>query len=133
MRLRPRKGHCRAHPYGARHGLQTFSVSYQFGGETVPAKARVREYAVDDQRSRAPLSRALSLSTKVLYGVGSTAYGVKENGFRTLLLLYYNQVLGLPVGLVATAILIALVIDGIVDPLIGQLSDTWHSRFGRRH
>jgi len=88
---------------------------------------------VDDQRLRTAPSRALSLATKVLYGVGSTAYGVKENGFRTLLLLYYNQVLGLPVGLVATAILIALVVDAVVDPIIGQVSDTWRSRFGRRH
>lgn len=88
---------------------------------------------MDDLRSRTLTRRALSLSTKVLYGLGSAAYGVKENGFRTLLLLYYNQVLGLPVGLVATAILIALVVDAIVDPVIGQVSDTWRSRFGRRH
>ena len=37
-----------------------------------------------------------SLRTKLLYGFGSVAYGVKDNGFSFLLLLYYNQVLGLP-------------------------------------
>jgi glycoside/pentoside/hexuronide:cation symporter, GPH family len=34
--------------------------------------------------------------TKLFYGSGSLAFGVKDNGFNVLLLLYYNQVLGLP-------------------------------------
>jgi Na+/melibiose symporter-like transporter len=71
--------------------------------------------------------------TKFLYGFGSIAYGIKDNGFRALLLIYYNQVVGLPAGLVATAIMIALVVDSIFDPIIGQISDTWHSKWGRRH
>ena len=29
-------------------------------------------------------------------GVGSAAYGIKDNGFSTFLLLFYNQVLGVP-------------------------------------
>jgi len=34
--------------------------------------------------------------TKLAYGLGSVANGVKDNGFGFLLLIYYNQVLGLP-------------------------------------
>ncbi len=71
--------------------------------------------------------------TKLFYGFGSVAYGIKDNGFRALLLIYYNQVVGLPAGLVATAIMIALVVDSVFDPIIGQISDTWHSKWGRRH
>lgn len=71
--------------------------------------------------------------TKLFYGFGAVAYGAKDNGFRGLLLIYYNQVLGLPAALVATAIMIALVIDAISDPIVGQISDTWRSRWGRRH
>jgi glycoside/pentoside/hexuronide:cation symporter, GPH family len=71
--------------------------------------------------------------TKFLYGIGSVAYGIKDNGFRALLLIYYNQVVGLPANLVAIAIMIALVADSIFDPIIGQISDTWHSKWGRRH
>ena len=39
------------------------------------------------------------LRTKLFYGFGSVAYGVKDAGFGALLLLYYNQVIGLPAPL----------------------------------
>jgi glycoside/pentoside/hexuronide:cation symporter, GPH family len=42
-------------------------------------------------------------------------------------------VLGLPEWWVGLAILIALVVDALSDPVVGHLSDHWHSRFGRRH
>ena len=50
-----------------------------------------------------------AFSTKFLYGFGSIAYGVKDQGFQTLLLLYYNQVVGLPARWVGGAIMIALI------------------------
>lgn len=73
------------------------------------------------------------LRTKLAYAVGAIAYGIKENGFTVFLLLYYNQVVGLPAQLVGTVIAIALVFDAILDPLIGVLSDRTHTRWGRRH
>jgi GPH family glycoside/pentoside/hexuronide:cation symporter len=74
-----------------------------------------------------------SLRTKLLYGFGSVAYGVKDNGFSFLLLLYYNQVLGLPERWVGAGIMLALVLDAISDPIVGYASDHLHSRWGRRH
>lgn len=74
-----------------------------------------------------------SRRTKLFYGFGSIAFGIKDNGFRALLLLYYNQIVGLPAAKVAFAIMIALVIDAVVDPLIGEISDNWRSKWGRRH
>lgn len=71
--------------------------------------------------------------TKFFYGFGSVAYGVKDNGFSFFLLLYYNQVLGLPQEWVGPGIMIALVVDAISDPIVGHLSDNLHSRWGRRH
>ena len=59
--------------------------------------------------------------------------GSKDNGFNFLLLIFYNQLLGLPAQLVGLAIMIALIIDGFVDPLIGHISDRFRSRLGRRH
>jgi Na+/melibiose symporter-like transporter len=47
--------------------------------------------------------------------------------------LYYNQVLGLPAQLTSLAIFIALLVDAISDPVVGNLSDRLHSRLGRRH
>jgi len=84
-----------------------------------------------------PVSRSagprLPLSTKLYYGVGSVAYGVKDNGFSFLLLLFYNQVLGLPANWVGAGIMLALIVDAITDPIVGYASDNLHSRWGRRH
>jgi glycoside/pentoside/hexuronide:cation symporter, GPH family len=71
--------------------------------------------------------------TKLFYGFGSVAFGVKDNGFAFFLLLYYNQVLGLSEAWVGFAIMIALIADAIFDPIVGYVSDHLHSRWGRRH
>src|SRR5215813_4903263 len=80
-----------------------------------------------------PSSRPLTKSTIVMYGIGAAAFGVKDNGFAYFLLLYYNQVLGLPEAWVGFGIMFALVLDGVIDPLIGYLSDHLRSPWGRRH
>lgn len=74
-----------------------------------------------------------SVSAKLYYGVGAVAYGIKENGFAYLLLLYYSQVLGLPQHLVGAGIFIALLFDAVTDPIVGAASDNLHSRWARRH
>ena len=74
-----------------------------------------------------------SLRTKLAYGFGSIAFGVKDNGFSYFLLIFYNQVVGLPAIWVGSAIAIALAVDAFADPVIGQISDNWRSRLGRRH
>ena len=71
--------------------------------------------------------------TRLAYGIGSIAYGIKNNGFSTFLMLYFNQVLGLPAILVGLSLLIALMFDAISDPLVGYISDRHKSRLGRRH
>jgi MFS family permease len=71
--------------------------------------------------------------TRLVYGFGSVAFGVKDNGFSYFLLLYYSQAIGLDSRLVGLAITIALVFDAFADPLIGYWSDNLRSRWGRRH
>ncbi|HWD26310.1 MAG TPA: MFS transporter [Rhizomicrobium sp.] len=73
------------------------------------------------------------LGTKLVYGLGSVAFGTKDFGFSAFLLIFYSQVLGLPATAVSLAIMLALVSDAIFDPIIGQISDNWRSRLGRRH
>lgn len=75
----------------------------------------------------------ISPVTRLLYGVGSLAFGIKDNGFNVLLLLYYNQVMGLSARLVGTIAMVALLLDAFIDPIIGHISDRWRSAWGRRH
>lgn len=70
---------------------------------------------------------------KFFYGLGSIAFGVKDNGFTYLLMIFYNQALGVPAAAVGLAIMIALLVDAVADPLIGTWSDNVRSRLGRRH
>jgi GPH family glycoside/pentoside/hexuronide:cation symporter len=78
-------------------------------------------------------SGRLSIPTKLFYGFGSVAFGVKDQGFSYLLLIFYNQVVGLPSATVGLAIMVALIFDSFLDPIMGQVSDNWRSRWGRRH
>jgi glycoside/pentoside/hexuronide:cation symporter, GPH family len=81
----------------------------------------------------APEDELTSLRTKLFYGFGSVAFGVKDNGFQTILLLFYNQVVHLPGLLIGLALSIALIIDAFVDPIVGHFSDNLRTRWGRRH
>jgi Na+/melibiose symporter-like transporter len=73
------------------------------------------------------------LTTRFFYGFGSISEGVKDTAFNTFLLFYYNEVLGLSGTLSGTAILLALCVDAVTDPLVGSISDNFRSRWGRRH
>ena len=80
-----------------------------------------------------PPPRRVPGGVKFAFGFGAVAFGIKENGFSLLLLIYYNQVVGVPAEIVGTAVLLALVLDAFVDPLVGHVSDNLETRWGRRH
>jgi len=79
------------------------------------------------------VAQRLPLRTKLTYGFGSVAYGIKDNGFATFLLFYYNQVVGMRADLVSLAIALALIADAFIDPLVGHMSDKTRTKIGRRH
>lgn len=84
----------------------------------------------DHARSvRAPLS----FPTKLSYGFGQAAEGMKNGAFGVFLFFYYNQVLALSGTLAGLAVGIALVVDAVTDPMAGSVSDNWRSKLGRRH
>ena len=76
---------------------------------------------------------AVPLPTRVYYAMGAIAYGIKDNGFSVFLLLYYNQIIGLDAGLVGLMLLLALLLDALIDPAVGHWSDRTRTRWGRRH
>lgn len=77
--------------------------------------------------------RIIAFPSKLSFGVGQMAEGLKNTAFGLFIMFYYNQVLGVPGTLCGLALGIALIFDAITDPLTGSLSDNWNSRLGRRH
>ena len=88
--------------------------------ERIYIQAKVRE-------GRVPLS------SKIFQGFGSMSDSHIQFAFNALLMIYYNQLLGVSGTAVSLALAAALVIDAISDPLVGAFSDRLDSRFGRRH
>jgi Na+/melibiose symporter-like transporter len=78
-------------------------------------------------------SGRLPLSTKIYQGIGALPDTYKNFAFNTFLLFYYNQVLGVRAVLASIAIMVALIIDAVTDPMVGSFSDNLRSRLGRRH
>ncbi len=72
-------------------------------------------------------------AVKLGYGIGQTSAGVKATAFSIFLFFFYNQVLGLSGSLAGMASLLALLVDAVTDPMVGQMSDRFKSRWGRRH
>jgi len=74
------------------------------------------------------IEQRMGFFSKITFSIGSIAYGVKDSGFATFLMIYYNQVLGLSALYTGLALLIAMVFDAISDPYVGYLSDNWQSK-----
>jgi Na+/melibiose symporter-like transporter len=65
--------------------------------------------------------------------MGAIVEGSKTTIFNVFLMFYFTQARGLAPSLAGTAILLALCVDAVTDPLMGSISDNHHSRWGRRH
>ena len=74
-----------------------------------------------------------STRTKLLYGSGSIAFGVNDQSFQYFLLPFFNLVIGLPAAWVGVAIAVTMVFDALIDPVVGQISDSLRTKLGRRH
>ncbi len=72
-------------------------------------------------------------SNGLAFGASGTASGLVSNGVAYFLLIYYSQVVGLDPALAGFALLLALVVDAVSDPLVGRWSDHIRTRLGRRH
>jgi GPH family glycoside/pentoside/hexuronide:cation symporter len=77
--------------------------------------------------------RKPGLATRLAFGIGGAADGIKNNGFDYFLLFFYSQILGVPAGLVGLALILALAVDAVSDPVVGYWSDNLRTKFGRRH
>ena len=75
----------------------------------------------------------LPVTTKLFQAFGALPGAVKDWAFNTFLLLFYNQVLGLPASWAGVALMIAVFVDAITDPAVGSFSDGLVTKWGRRH
>ena len=75
----------------------------------------------------------LTWRVRLMFAAGQIPEGVQSTSFGFFLLFFYNQVLGLSGFLASLAIVIALLVDAVSDPIIGSWSDGVRHRWGRRH
>ena len=98
--------------------------------ETVRRAALLRACSpLSGEASPPPLTYGL----KLFYGMGSMAEALVISSGTQFLMLYYNQVRGLPAGLAGLAIAAGLAVNALADPIVGSWSDRTRSRLGRRH
>ena len=80
-----------------------------------------------------PAAGTLTWRVRLMFAVGQIPEGVQSTSFGFFLLFFYNQVLGLSGFLASLAIVVALLVDAVSDPIIGSWSDGVRHRWGRRH
>ncbi len=68
-----------------------------------------------------------------LYGAGAMLDAITTFFLSTLLYFYLTAVCGMSGSAAGGALAIALVVDSVIDPVVGSISDNSRSRFGRRH
>jgi glycoside/pentoside/hexuronide:cation symporter, GPH family len=69
---------------------------------------------------------------RLAYGLGAVPSGA-ELPLLGLLLLFYNQRVGLPAVAVSAVLSASAVLGTVWDPLVGEISDNTRGRWGRRH
>jgi GPH family glycoside/pentoside/hexuronide:cation symporter len=73
------------------------------------------------------------LSLLLTYAFGEGANSLVMNGVFAFALIYYTKALGLSPYLAGIALSASILAEVITEPLMGHLSDTTRSRWGRRH
>jgi sugar (glycoside-pentoside-hexuronide) transporter len=77
-------------------------------------------------------TKPLTLPVKLGYGLAETGITAVQLFSQIYLLKFYTEIVGLVPSLAGIALAISVLWDGISDPLMGNLSDKTHSKWGRR-
>lgn len=95
-----------------------------------PAPADAADPARTDREAGRP---APGPRAHTAFALSGAVLGATNTGVNFFILIYYDQVLHLAPALAGLALALALIVDGVADPLVGWLSDRWRSSQGRRH
>ena len=74
----------------------------------------------------------LKLGRIAFFSFGDVVDGTISFGFGAFVFYYLTAVIGLPGTIVGGLLAFSITCDAVLDPLIGSISDTTRSRFGRR-
>lgn len=74
----------------------------------------------------------ISRGVKVSYSVGEVVIAIHRSSVLNFLLFFYTNVVMLTPSLAGLALAVGRIWDGVNDPIVGYLSDSTASRFGRR-
>jgi Na+/melibiose symporter-like transporter len=78
------------------------------------------------------MSTTIPLRRKFLYAIGDVAVNVKNASMTRFPLFFYADVLLVPPAAVGLVLFLARAWDAVTDPVMGYVSDTTRSRWGRR-
>ncbi|MGH8549889.1 MAG: MFS transporter [Methylococcales bacterium] len=76
--------------------------------------------------------RPLGRTTMMFYSLPHLTHAVVLLPMALFIPSFYSDDLALPLASVGMAIAVSRILDVIIDPLVGILSDRWHTRWGRR-
>lgn len=74
----------------------------------------------------------LSFKEKCGVGTGGLTIFLGNNSVNALSMPFYNMILGVPSGILGFALMIPRVWDAFTDPIMGNITDNYRSKYGRR-
>ena len=77
-------------------------------------------------------SDRLGFLEKFSVGAGGLTIFLGNNSVNALSMPFYNMILGVPTAMLGIALSIPRIWDAFTDPIMGNISDNFRSRFGRR-
>ncbi len=98
-----------------------------------PASATLDSRAAPSEAAAELRRKRLSVGFLALYGSGTIVDGVVQAALATFLFFYLTAVCGLSNTLAGVSLFAALLVDALIDPLVGSISDSSWTRWGRRH
>jgi GPH family glycoside/pentoside/hexuronide:cation symporter len=73
----------------------------------------------------------VSVKEKIAYGLGDTASNIIFQTVMMFLMLYYTDIVGLDAATVGTMFLVVRLFDAITDPIMGNIADKTHTKWGQ--
>ena len=73
----------------------------------------------------------ISLKERFSYGLGDLACNLMFQLITAYLMFFYTDVAGIGLGAISLIMLVARVVDGVTDPMMGVIIDKTHTRWGK--